>query len=455
MRVGLREIHLRDALVVGIPALAIIAAGFWYAAQFIQPAPPRRLVIATGGEGGAYQRFAAAYKPILERHGIAFVERPTAGAVENLALLRDPAEELDVAFMQGGLGVGQDPAGLVSLGSIYYEPLWVFYRGGAEIDRLVQLRGKRIAIGGEGSGTRGLALELLEASGAAEAPTRLLPLSGLEAVEALKQGRADAIFLVGPANSGAVWLSFFTDGFRLMSFAQADAYVRRWPFLSKLTLPRGAIDLVRDIPASGVTLVAPVAALVAREEIHPALIDLLLQTAAEVHGPPGLFQRAGEFPNGRQVDFPLSKEAERFYASGRRFLQRYLPFWAATLVDRLLVLLIPLIALAIPLSRILPSLYSWRVSSRIYKWYGQLKFLEEAWRRDPAARPREEWLAELDQLEARVNRIRTPLAYANQLYILREHIGLVRRYMTRAADPPPNVSGADAHGLPQPSPPSA
>jgi hypothetical protein len=183
-----------------------------------------------------------------------------------------------------------------------------------------------------------------------------------------------------------------------------------------------------------VTLVAPIAALVARESIHPALIDVLLQAATEVHGQPGLFQRAGEFPNPRQVDFPLSPEAARFYSSGRRFLQRYLPFWAATLVDRLVVLLIPVVALLIPLMRIAPALYGWRSRSRIYKWYGQLKFLEEAWRRDPGARPRDEWLAELDRLETRVNRIRTPLAFANQLYILREHIALVRRAMAGSGD---------------------
>jgi hypothetical protein len=435
MRFRMREISLRDALIVGLPVLALIVAGFWYAAQFIKPAPPKRLVIATGAEGGAYQRFGAAYRSHIESFGIEFVEVPTTGAVDNLARLRDGSKELDVAFMQGGLGIGADPTGLVSLGSIYFEPLWVFYRGAGDLDTLAQLKGKRIAIGGEGSGTRKLGLDLLEASGVAGAPTRLLPLGGLEAVEALKSGKVDAIFLVGSANTGSIWMSLFTPGFKLMSFAQADAYVRRWPFLSRLVLPRGAIDLVRDIPATDVVLVAPVASLVAREDIHPALVDILLQTASDVHGRPGLFQRAGEFPNAQQVDFPLSSEAQRFYQSGRRFLQRYLPFWAATLVDRMLVLLIPLLALAIPLSRILPSLYGWRVRSRIYKWYGQLKFLEEAWRRDPAARPREEWLKEIDTLEARVNRIRTPLAFANQFYILREHIGLVRRSMQRAGEP--------------------
>jgi len=436
MRYRLRDIHLRDALIVGIPAAALVAAGFWYAAQFIKPAPPTRLVIATGGPGGAYQRFGAAYRPLIERYGIEFVERPSAGAVENLALLRDREKELDVAFMQGGVAIGENTEGLVSLGSIYFEPLWVFYGGAERLETLARLKGKRIAIGPEGSGTRRLALDLLEASGATGAQTRLLPLGGLAAVEALRTGKVDAIFLVGSANTGAVWMSFFTPGFKLMSLAQADAFVRRWPFLSKLVLPRGAIDLVRDIPAADVTLVAPVASLVAREEIHPALVDILLATATEVHGPPGLFQRAGEFPNERHSDFPLSNEARRYYESGRRFLQRYLPFWAATLVDRMLVLLIPLFALVIPLSRIVPAVYGWQVRSRIYKWYGQLKFLEEAWRRAPAARPREEWLQELDELEARVNRIRTPLAFANQFYILREHIGLVRRGIQRSGEAP-------------------
>lgn len=427
MRFRLRDLHLRDALVVGIPALALVVAAFWVAAQFIKPAPPSRLIISTGADGGAYQRFAAQYKPIIERNGIRFVERPSAGAMQNLERLLDPEQEIDVAFMQGGIGVGRDAEGVVALGDIYYEPLWVFYRGTREIDSLARLGGKRLAIGPQGSGTRKLALDLLEASGAAAAPTRLLSEGGLAAVAALKEGRADAIFLVGPANSGAVWTALYTDGVRLMNLTHADAYARRFDFLSKLVLPRGAIDIARDIPARDVALLAPIAALVARQDTHPALIDLLLEAATEVHGKAGLFQRAGEFPNARATEFPLSAEADRFYKSGRRFLHRYLPFWAATLIDRTLVLLIPLFAIAIPLMRIVPGLYSWRVRSRVYKWYGELKFLERELLKDPASRPQSDWLAELDRLETRVNRVRTPLSYANQLYILREHIALVRQ----------------------------
>jgi hypothetical protein len=316
----------------------------------------------------------------------------------------------------------------------------VFYRGPESIDQLVKLRGKRVAIGGEGSGTRKLALELLEASGVASTDkrTRLVPLGGLAAVSALAKGEVDAIFLVGPAQSGAVWSALYTPEVRLMSFAHAEAYVRRFPFLARLVLPRGGIDLQRDIPSADVELVAPMATIVAREGTHPALIDLLLQAAVQVHGGAGLFQRPGEFPNARSVDFPLSREADRFYKSGTRFLQRYLPFWLATLIERTLVLLIPLVAIVLPVMRFAPALYGWRARSRVYKWYGKLKFLEGELDENPGARSRAEWLAELDRIEDQVHRLATPLAFANLLYTLREHIALVEaKVMKRTPEDPP------------------
>lgn len=423
----LREISLRDLLTVGIPALLLLIGGFWLAAQFIKPAPPDYFVLSSGSDGGAYQLYAARYKLVLENSGIELRERPSAGSLENLKRLRDPHEEVDVAFIQGGTAQGVEAENLVSLGSMYYEPLWVFYRGKGRIERLTQLKGQRLAIGPEGSGTRKLALELLEASGAATAPTRLDPADGMRAVAALREGKVDAVFVVGSAQSAAVWSLLYLDGAKLMSFAQAEAYTRRFPYLSKVVLPYGAIDFVRGIPARDVTLVAPVATLVARSDMHPALVGLLLQTAAQVHGGPEPFGKAGEFPSSRQTDFPLSKEAERFYKSGKPFLQRYLPFWAATLVDRMVVMAIPFFALLIPIVRVAPQLYRWRVSSRIYRWYGQLKFLENEVKRDPAKHSREEWFAQLAHIEEGVDRIPTPLAFADQWYTLREHIGLVRQ----------------------------
>jgi hypothetical protein len=439
-RFRLRDLNLRDLLAVGIPAAALIAGGFWLAAQFIRPAPPDFLIMSTGAPGGAYQAFAAQYKPHLAAQGIELRERPSAGAVENLKRLLDTNAEVDVGFLQGGIGAGIEAEGLVSLGSFYHEPLWVFYRGGETVDQLVQLRGKRLAVGGEGSGTRRLALDLLEASGVpvTDPRTKFVPIGGLDAVGALAQGKVDAVFLVGPAQSGAVWTALYTPGVRLMSFVHADAYVRRFPFLARLVLPRGGIDLQRDIPAADVELVAPMATIAAREGTHPALIDLLLQAAVQVHGGAGLFQRPGEFPNARQVDFPLSKEADRFYKSGTRLFQRYLPFWLATLIERTLVLLIPLVAIVLPIMRFAPALYGWRARSRVYKWYGQLKFLERELDEDPAARSRAEWLAELERIEDHVHRVATPLAFANLLYTLREHIALVEaKVLKKTREEPP------------------
>ena len=439
-RFRLRDLALRDLLTVGIPALALIVAGFWLAAQFIRPAPPDFLVMSTGAPGGAYEAFAARYRPYLAAQGIELRERASAGAVENLQRLLDPNEEVDVAFVQGGVGMGVESETLVSLGSFYHEPLWVFYRGPETVDRLVELRGRRIAIGAEGSGTRHLALELLEASGVlrADKRNRLEALGGLAAVGALAKGEVDAVFLVGPAQSGAVWTALFTPGLRLMSFAHAEAYARRFPYLARLVLPRGGIDLQRDLPSTDVELVAPMATIVARDGTHPALIDLLLQAAVQVHGGAGLFQRPGEFQNARSVDFPLSSEADRFYKSGTRFLQRYLPFWLATLIERTLVLLIPLVAIVLPVMRFAPALYGWRARSRVYKWYGKLKFLEGELDENPGARSRAEWLAELDRIEDQVHRLSTPLAFANLLYTLREHIALVEaKVLKRTPEDPP------------------
>ena len=428
-----RNISRRELLIVVVPAVLLVVAAFWLAAQFVKPAPPKSVVMSTGAPHGAYEMYAANYKVILARNGVELVERPSAGAVENLQRLADPNEQVDIAFVQGGLGVGVTKDGLVSLGSFYYEPVWVFYRGRDAIDRLAQLKGKRVAIGAEGSGTRKLALDLLVASGVDAANTKFLADGGLAAVAALQNGAADAIFLVGPARSAAVWSALYGPGFRLMNFAQADAYVRQFPFLAKLALPEGAIDVARSIPPANTALVAPMTTMVARESLHPALVDLLLSAGAEVHGGPGVFQRSGEFPNATQVDFPLSEEASRHFRSGTRFLHRYLPFWLATLIERTLVLLVPLVAVLIPVMRIVPGIYGWRMRSRIYRHYGELGALEREIADAPGGAEAPEWLKRLDAIESEVEHIRTPLAFANQLYILREHIGLVRAAILKKA----------------------
>ncbi len=429
----LKLLSWRDILFIALPSLLLAIGAFWLAAQFIKPAPPDQLIVTTGGDGGAYRVFAARYKDVLARYGITLVDKPSAGSNENLRRLRDPGFEVDAALIQGGTARVDEEEKLVALGDLYYEPLWIFYRESAlhSADKLLDLKGKRVAIGGEGSGTNHLALEMLAANGIDASNTQLIAMGGLGLVERLQKKEIDAVFAVGPPQSSLVWSLLYTPGIRLMNLAHAEAYARRFPYLSRLVLPRGAIDLTLDIPPRDTQLVSPLATLLVREDTHPALIDLLMQATSEVHGVPGVFQKPGEFPRVGHSEFPLSKEAERYYKSGKPFLQRYLPFWAATLIDRMVVMLLPLLVVLIPLFKFAPLLYGWRVRSRIYRRYGELKFLESEVDENPGQHTRAEWLEKLDRIDADASSIRTPLTYSDMLYTLRQHIGLVREGIMR------------------------
>lgn len=430
------EYSTRDLLVVGVPLLLLVAAGFWLASRFIQPAPPDVLILSSGADGGAYQRFAAAYKDVFARYGIRLVEKTSAGSTENLQRLRDESFEVDAAFVQGGTARLQEDDTLLSLGGLYYEPLWIFYRagldrGGRPLRQITELKGKRVAIGAPGSGTRYLAQEMLYANQMDAKNTTLLEKGGLGLMQAFAANEIDVAFVVGPTQSATVWTLLATPGVKAMSLDHADAYTRRFPYLSKVVLPRGAIDVAGDLPSSDVTLLASTATLVVREDTHPALVDLLMQAMTETHGGAGMLQRPGEFPRAVAVDFPLSKEAERYYKSGKPFLQRYLPFWAATLVDRMVVMLIPLLAVLLPVLKVAPGLYSWRVRSRIFRRYGELKFIEAEVEANPGRHTREEWLGRVDAIERDANSLPTPLGYSDMLYTLRSHIALVRESVLR------------------------
>lgn len=420
------HVSLRELVIAAIPVALITIAAFWIAYQFVQPAPPKTLTMTTGAEGGAYRAYAEQYRRILARNDIDLRLRTSSGSLENLQRLRDGDSGVDVGFVQSGVLGNADPTGLVSLGNLYYEPLWVFYRDKGTLDKLSQLQGKRVSIGPEGSGIRKLALQLLAANDATEQPTILLDLGMADAAQALLRREIDALFIIAGPDSEVVQKLLRADGVRLMNFSQATAYTRLFPFLASVVVPQGAIDLARNIPGRDTTLLAPTATLVARESLHPALAILLIQAATEVHGHAGLFQRAGEFPSTAVSDFPLSDEAKRYYQSGPSFLQRYLPFWVAVFVQRMMVLLVPLIAVLIPLMRILPSLYSWRVMRPIYRWYGELKFLEHDLEQDKDPDRIPEYLTRLDHIEERVSKLKVPVAYSGQFYTLREHIEFVR-----------------------------
>jgi TRAP-type uncharacterized transport system substrate-binding protein len=330
----------------------------------------------------------------------------------------------------------QDAKHLVSLGSVSYVPLVIFYEGPKQV-RLSGFAGKRIAIGLEGSGTRALALALLKANGIEPGgDTTLLPLTGEAAARALTTHEIDAAFLTGDSAQPPVMARLLrTPGVRLFSFAQARAYARRFPYLTDIELPMGAFDLGKNLPPEPVHTIAPTAELIARDSLHPALSDLLVEAAKEVHGRANLLQNAGEFPSPVMHDFPISDDAARYYKSGKSFLYRVLPFWLASLVDRLIVLVVPIVVVLVPGVRLIPSLYAWRVKSRIYRWYGALIAIERAALDENSTdEERAASLAKLADIEGAVNRLKMPLAYADQFYVLREHIGFVRARLTQAYD---------------------
>jgi TRAP transporter TAXI family solute receptor len=426
----------RDQLSVALPAAALAAVAFVVAFQWVEPAPPGRITIATGRPDGAYYRFAQRYRPLLARSGVTLDVRVTSGSVENVQLLEDPQSGVDLAFVQGGTGGAARTGSLASLGSLYFEPLWVFSRTAPGPSDLRDLKGRRLAIGPEGSGTRALALALLAANGVVETTARLLPATGLEAVEAMRRRAVDAVFLVAAPESAAVTAALRTPGVALLGFPRADAYAKRFPYLTRLVLPAGGLSLEANLPPRETLLVAPAATLVARSGFHPALVDLLLVTAASVHGRRGLFEAAGQFPSPDHLEFPLMDEAGRYHRSGPPFLARYLPFWAATLVDRIKVLVLPLLAL-VPIARLLPPVYRWRIRSKIVRRYREVVEVDERLRAHPTPAEVDELLARLDRIEEDARGLRLPPGHANAIYDLRLHIDLVRARAraTRGATP--------------------
>ncbi|GGP21627.1 TAXI family TRAP transporter solute-binding subunit [Silvimonas iriomotensis] len=396
-----------------------------------EPAPPKTIVISAGPPDGSFLPAAEEYKKILARNGITLKVLPSDGSLQNLHRLLDPHQHVDLALVQGGVAQGLDTSSLMSLGSVFYAPIVVLYRG-PEVTRLAQLRDKRIAIGREGGGTRVIALNLLKANGIEPGDgTTLLPFDGQEAARQVAIGKLDAAFFNGDSATRGLMLRLLQiPGVKAMSFEQAAAYTRLFPYLNQIDLPPGVLDLGRNQPPATVHLISPMVELVARPNLHPAISDLLIEAAQEVHGPGSLLQHSGEFPSPIEHEYRISEDAARYYHSGKNLLYRNLPFWAASLLDRTLVLLIPLAVLVFPTLRLLPAIYRWRVRSRIYRWYGLLIAIEREALGSVAPEKREELIKELDHIEENINRIKMPLAYADGFYVLREHVGFVRARLT-------------------------
>ena len=359
-----------------VAAIALIVGALVATIAYLGPIPPRVVVMSTGAPGGAYDELARRYQTILARSHVELRLIESAGAVENLERLNDPQSDVSVAFVQNGLTSEARSPKLVSLGTVSYEPMWLFYQGAAPGLHLEGLRGRKVSIGPEGSGSRAIALELLSRNGIGPQAAELLPLPLAETGEELLAGKIGAAILVASWDAPVVHRLLADSHVDLASFPRANAYVALYPFLNTLTLPAGVGSLAADRPPNDVTLLAPKTSLVVRRDLHPAIQSLLLDAAAEVHSGAGVFNKSGQFPAAEQFDVPLSSEARQFYKAGRPFLQRYLPFWLAVLAGRLLVLLIPVVGVAYPLLRILPALYDWSMRRKVFRLYGELKFIE-------------------------------------------------------------------------------
>jgi TRAP-type uncharacterized transport system substrate-binding protein len=443
----------REHLVMAVTALVVGLIILGVVNHFVQPAPPSTLSMTTGMEGGSYAVYAEWYRQILGREKVRLDLLPSSGSVENLRRLKDKSFKVDVGFVQGGTSSSSEAPNLLSLGAVFYTPLWVFYRGPETHDDLSQFKGKRINIGMEGSGVRKFATDLLEASKAAGPPTALSDLSNPAAAKELVEGRLDAVMIFGTADSPVVQELLHKDkeGVKLLSFRQAEAYTRLFPALSRVILPMGILDLAKGKPPSDVQLLAITTNLVVRDTLHPALVYLLLDAAAEIHGGGGWVQKAGEFPSPKAQDFPLSDRAERYYKSGRPLLFDYLPFWVATFVDRLIFLLIPTAAILLPLIRIMPWYYSWRNRRKFFYWYGELKNLELEMAENPQPERGRDHQARLDRIETAVMDVPVPLAFFQEAYSLKQHIELVRGKLARLNPPaasghPPEAPGARPRG---------
>jgi TRAP transporter TAXI family solute receptor len=420
------SIFTREMLEATLPSVLLICLALFFAYKFIDPAPPRKIVIATGEADLNYNAYAAIYGVYLQKEGITLELRKTSGDTENLRLLKDPESDVDIAFIQDGMAHSEGAGSLLSLGSLYYQPVWIFCRCKTDATHLSALKGKRIAIGYTGNGTHTLVTTLLTESGINHSNTKLVSIGGEEAATALRQGKLDAALFVDVANSGMIHEMVTDKQLRLLSMDTAEAFSRKFAFMHHLVLPEGAMDLARNIPSHDVHLVAPTATLVVKENMHPALVYLMMKVIAEVHGGPSLFNTKGEFPSAKDTDFPLSTQALNFYKSGLPIIDKYLPFWAATFVNRTLIVILPLLALLIPLTKIIPMVYVWLVKRKLFRYYGELRFLDTQLQEIKSAEDVQQCLEKLNEIEAKVVNVKLPVPFSQYAYELRAHIELVR-----------------------------
>jgi TRAP transporter TAXI family solute receptor len=412
----------------------IVVVGFVVTYQYVGAPPPKVVRIATGAKNGAYYAFAQQYARLLVSDGISLEVVSTAGSVENSDLLKKG--EVSFALVQGGSATNDDKARLQSLGSLFLEPVWVFTRKQKTIKRFSELKGKRVAVGAPGSGTYLLARQLLSAAGITESNATLITGDSAQAIALLSQGTIDAAFFVASPVAPLVRSLLDEPSIELLHFDRAPAYSRWFPFLTPVTLYEGVLNLERDVPPRDTPLVAVAANLAARRDLNPSLIPALLSAVTKVHQPGGVLEQKRQFPSIDFVDLPLNQDAARYIANGPSFLFRWLPYGTAAVLDRLKILVVPFLALLIPLFRLAPPLYSWRVRSKIYRWYAAVREINSMIQQGTIAGDAQSAIQRLKELEREVASVSVPLSYTGELYHLRLHIGFLQEKLARQSDLP-------------------
>lgn len=402
------------ACIFGLVSLALV---------YFFPAPPSKVVMATAFKGASFEYYGRQYQRIFARLKVELELRETAGAVENIKLLQDQKSGVQIAFVTGGVSDAKHAPGLLSLGTVYNQPFWIFYSAQEPVDRLSQLKGKRIAVGPEGSATRLAAEKILGKGGVNSQTAILLPFAGLAAVKALAEDQVDVVWIIGSPDATAVKSLLENSRARLLGFPMAEAFTRIYPDLVRLLLPKGVVDIDNVIPTEDVPLIGTTSKVLVRSDLHPEIVQLLLQAMQETHSGPEIFQRSGEFPNGTDSEYPVANTAVDFYKNGPSFMQRHLPLWLSVHVQRALAVLVAGFAVGLPLFHYLPLLYKWNVRRRLLYWYGQLKALEASFETSPSHTD----LLEIERIDNAVSHIRCPLTFSDQLYHLRSHIDIVRR----------------------------
>jgi TRAP-type uncharacterized transport system substrate-binding protein len=429
---GYNRWQVFKALAAAVGTMSVVSLALIY---FI-PAPPSKVTMATAFKGSSFEYYGRQYREIFARSNIDLELRPTAGAGENIKLLQDPGSGVQISLMVGGISDGKHAPGLLSLGTVYNNPFWIFYSSNVPFDRLSQLMGKRIAVGPEGSATRLSAEQILGKGGVNSENATFLPYAGSEAVAALSDDKVEAVWILGAPDATAVKSLIGNPSVRLMSLPMAEAFTRIFPELARLVLPQGVIDIARNIPPNDVQLIGSTTKVLVRSDLHPEIVQLLLQTMVEVHGRANIFQRTGEFPNGTDVEYPVAPAAIDFYKNGPSFMQRHLPLWLSVHAQRAIAVLVTAIALALPLFRFLPVAYNWLTRRRLFYWYAQLKALEASFDTDPSGKQLAQKQDEIERIEEAVSHIRFPLTFSDQLYNLRSHIDIVRRKISSQANAP-------------------